>query len=416
VIERSDGPTLGPSVFDANERLLAAEAALAAERRRADALSRIALSIGTDGNLENVVQAVVDGGVELTGARYGAFFYNTVGEAGESLTLYILSGAPREAFASFPMPRKTMLFAPTWAGREVVRSGDIKADPRYGHNLPHHGMPKGHLEVRSYLNAAVVSRSGEVLGSMFFGHPEPDVFDEASERLLVGLAGQAASAIETVRLHRDMARELEERRRVEERQKLLLNELNHRVKNTLATVQSIAYQTQRSARSPAAFREAFEARLMALSQTHNLLTEQGWQGADLTEVLQAEFEPYDTASGRFIFEGGPALRLSPKAAVAVGMAAHELVTNAAKYGALSNARGSVGVRWSVSDGSDPILTFQWTERDGPSVVVPQHRGFGRRLLEQGLANELSGQVQITYDPDGLRCVMRLPLRSLEPED
>ena len=416
MIERSDGPTLGPSVFEANERLLAAEAALAAERRRTDALNRIALSIGTGGNLENVVQAVVDGGVELTKARYGAFFYNTVGEAGESLTLYILSGASREAFANFPMPRKTMLFAPTWAGREVVRSGDIPADPRYGHNLPNHGMPKGHLEVRSYLNAAVVARSGEVLGSMFFGHPEPDVFDEASERLLVGLAGQAAAAIETVRLHRDMALELEERRRVEERQKLLLNELNHRVKNTLATVQSIAYQTQRSARSPAAFREAFEARLMALSQTHNLLTEQGWEGADLTEVLQAEFEPYETGSGRFIFEGGPDLRLSPKAAVAVGMAAHELVTNAAKYGALSSARGSVGVTWAVSEGPDPILTFQWTERDGPSVVVPQHRGFGRRLLEQGLANELSGEVQITYDPDGLRCVMRLPLRSLEPEE
>jgi len=399
-----------------SERLLAAEAALAVERRRTEALNRIALSIGAGGSLENVVQAVVDGGVELTHARFGAFFYNVVDTGGESYTLYILSGAPREAFASFPMPRNTQVFAPTFEGRGVVRSPDITADPRYGHSAPYHGMPEGHLPVRSYLAAPVIGRSGEVLGGLFFGHPDTDVFDDASEAVLVGLAAQAAVAIETVRLHRDMARELEERRRSETRHKLLLNELNHRVKNTLATVQSIAYQTQRSARTPVDFRNAFESRLMALSQTHNLLTEQGWQGAGLAQVLEAEFEPYDTESGRFIFEGGPALRLSPKAAVAIGMAAHELVTNAAKYGALSNARGSVSVGWSVSPDPQPILTLTWTERDGPTVNEPEHRGFGRRLLEQGLANELSGEVAITYDPAGLHCVMRLPLRSLEPDE
>jgi two-component sensor histidine kinase len=399
-----------------SERLLAAEAALAAERRRTEALNRIALSIGAGGSLENVVQAVVDGGVELTHARFGAFFYNVVDTGGESYTLYILSGAPREAFASFPMPRNTQVFAPTFEGRGVVRSPDIVADPRYGHSAPYHGMPEGHLPVRSYLAAPVIGRSGEVLGGLFFGHPDTAVFDDASEAVLVGLAAQAAVAIETVRLHRDMARELEERRRSETRHKLLLNELNHRVKNTLATVQSIAYQTQRSARTPVDFRNAFEARLMALSQTHNLLTEQGWQGAGLAQLLEAEFEPYDTESGRFIFEGGPALRLSPKAAVAIGMAAHELVTNAAKYGALSNARGSVSVGWSVSPDPQPILTLTWTERDGPTVNEPEHRGFGRRLLEQGLANELSGEVAITYDPAGLHCVMRLPLRSLEPDE
>ncbi len=407
---------LDPMTPGLNERLQAAETALAAERRRTEALNRIALSIGAGGSLENVVQAVVDGGVELTHARFGAFFYNVTDTGGESYTLYILSGAPREAFAAYPMPRNTQVFAPTFEGRGVVRSPDIMADPRYGHSAPYYGMPEGHLPVRSYLAAPVIGRSGEVLGGLFFGHPDTDVFDDASEAVLVGLAAQAAVAIETVRLHRDMARELEERRRAETRHKLLLNELNHRVKNTLATVQSIAYQTQRSARSPVDFRNAFEARLMALSQTHNLLTEQGWQGADLAQVLEAEFEPYETESGRFILESGPVMRLSPKAAVAIGMAAHELVTNAAKYGALSNARGSVAVGWTVSPGPQPILTLTWAERDGPAVVEPEHRGFGRRLLEQGLANELSGEVAITYDPTGLRCVMRLPLRSLEPDE
>ena len=417
MVERpGDELRLDPSVVDRDELLFAAEAALAAERRRTEALNRIALAIGTGGNLENIVQAVVDGGVELTRARFGAFFYNLVDDTGESYALYVLSGALREAFERYPMPRNTAVFAPTFDGAGVVRSPDIMADARYGHSAPYHGMPEGHLPVRSYLAAPVIGRDGEVLGGLFFGHPDTGVFDQVSETLLVGLAAQAAAAIETVRLHRDMARELEERRRAETRQKLLLNELNHRVKNTLATVQSIAYQTERSARTPAEFRSAFEARLMALSQTHNLLTEQGWQGADLVEVLTAEFEPYESGSGRFIVEDGPAIRLSPKAAVAVGMATHELVTNAAKYGALANARGSVAVSWSVSDTAAPILTLDWCERDGPPVHEPEHRGFGRRLLEHGLANELSGEVVITYDPGGLHCVMRLPLRALEPEE
>jgi two-component sensor histidine kinase len=277
-------------------------------------------------------------------------------------------------------------------------------------------MPKGHLPVRSYLAVPVIASSGEVLGGLFFGHAEVAVFDDAGEAVLVGLAAQAAVAIETVRLHNDMAREIEQRRRSEARQQLLLNELNHRVKNTLATVQSIAYQTQRSARSPADFRSAFEARLMALSQTHNLLTTQGWQGAGLAEVLQAEFEPYETSAGRFIVENGPAVRLSPKAAVAIGMATHELVTNAAKYGALSNPRGSVAVGWALSGGPEPMLTLNWTERDGPPVVEPERRGFGRRLLEDGLGNELSGAVALNYDAAGLHCEMRLPLRYLQPEE
>ncbi|MDB5440251.1 MAG: histidine kinase [Caulobacteraceae bacterium] len=393
-------------------RLSRAEEALAQETRRSAALIRIAASINGGGDLEGVVQAVIDGGVELTGAQFGAFFYNRVNAEGESYTLYALSGAPRSAFSDFPMPRNTKVFAPTFTGEGVVRSDDITADPRYGQMAPHYGMPPGHLPVRSYLAASVLSRDGEVIGGLFFGHAQAGVFDMRSEAVLIGLAAQAAVAIEAARLHEAALRELGERRAAEERQRLLLNELNHRVKNTLAAVQSIAFQTLRSARTPFDFRTAFEARLMALSQTHNLLTERSWKEASLADIVEVEMEPHGPDVGRFLLHPGAEVRLNPKAAVALGMAIHELATNAAKYGALSTARGRVEVRWTVKRKE---LRLDWRERGGPMVSPPQRRGFGSRLLERGLAGELSGEVSMHYEPEGLRCTMRLPMTALEPQ-
>jgi signal transduction histidine kinase/CheY-like chemotaxis protein len=153
--------------------------------------------------------------VELTGAQFGAFFYNVVDDAGDRYTLYTLSGASREDFAGFPMPRNTAVFAPTFNGESIVRSDDITKDPRYGHNAPRKGMPEGHLPVRSYLAVPVVSRTNEVLGGLFFGHAEVGVFTERSERGLVGLAAEAAVAIDNARLAQQNQRELNERRRVE---------------------------------------------------------------------------------------------------------------------------------------------------------------------------------------------------------
>jgi two-component sensor histidine kinase len=294
----------------------------------------------------------------------------------------------------------------------VVRSDDITADPRYGQMEPHRGMPAGHLPVRSYLAASVMSRDGEVIGGLFFGHAQVARFDARAEAVLIGLAAQAAVAIEAARLHEAALYELAERRAGEERQRLLLNELNHRVKNTLAAVQSIAFQTLRSARTPIDFRTAFEARLTALSQTHNLLTERSWKEASLADILEAEMEPHGPDAGRFLLRPGAEVRLSPKAAVALGMAIHELATNAAKYGALSTARGQVEVKWTVK-GQD--LRLDWRERGGPAVTPPERRGFGSRLLEQGLVGELSGEVSMRYEPEGLRCTMVLPMSALEPQ-
>ncbi|HEY0723799.1 MAG TPA: ATP-binding protein, partial [Pyrinomonadaceae bacterium] len=147
------------------------------------------------------VQAVTDAATELIGARFGSFFYNVMTEEGASYTLFTLAGVPRAAFEHFPMPRATDLFGPTFRGEGVVRIGDVKQDPRYGKNSPYYGMPEGHLPVTSYLAVPVVSRSGEVLGGLFFGHPEPGVFTERHEMTVSGLASQAAIAMDNARLY-----------------------------------------------------------------------------------------------------------------------------------------------------------------------------------------------------------------------
>ena len=165
------------------------------------ALNDVGAIVASDLDRDSVVQAVTDAATELTTAEFGAFFYNLVNDAGESYTLYTISGVPREAFSKFPMPRNTEVFEPTFKGTAVVRSGDITKDSRYGHNAPHYGMPRGHLPVRSYLAVPVKGRAGSVIGGLFFGHPEPDRFSDLHERLAVGIASWASVALENARMY-----------------------------------------------------------------------------------------------------------------------------------------------------------------------------------------------------------------------
>lgn len=169
-------------------------------QRAVESLNRVGLALSQQQDLEGLVQIVTDAGVALSDASFGAFFYNVTDTAGESYLLYALSGAPRKAFEGFAMPRNTPLFAPTFGGTGIVRLDDVLQDPRYAQNPPHHGMPKGHLPVRSYLAVPVTTRSGEVLGGLFYGHSEPGRFTARHEQLLASLAGQAAVAIENARL------------------------------------------------------------------------------------------------------------------------------------------------------------------------------------------------------------------------
>ena len=186
------------------------------DRRTLEILNRAASALAVENDRHRVVQIVTDAGVDLTGAQFGAFFYNVVNEKGESYLLYTISGVPAEEFSKFPMPRNTEIFAPTFAGTTVVRSADITKDPRYGRNHPHRGMPAGHLPVRSYLAVPVVSRSGSVLGGLFFGHSTVGVFTERAERSLVVLSSEAAIAMDNVELARAALQEIEVRKRAEE--------------------------------------------------------------------------------------------------------------------------------------------------------------------------------------------------------
>jgi hypothetical protein len=176
-----------------NETLEARVTELRQEARYLEILNNTGVAVAAERDLTKLVQTVTDAGVQLSHAEFGAFFYNVMRNDGEAYTLYTLSGVPREAFVKFPMPRNTAIFEPTFRGRGPVRSDDILADPRYGKNAPHKGMPEGHLPVRSYLAVSVVSRSGEVLGGLFFGHSQPHVFTDRAERIVTGLAAQAAS-------------------------------------------------------------------------------------------------------------------------------------------------------------------------------------------------------------------------------
>ena len=383
-------------------KILESEARLKDERRVLETLNATGAAIAAELELDAVVQTVTDAGVELTGARFGAFFYNVVGPEGESYTLFSLSGAPRSSFERFGMPRNTDVFAPTFEGTGVVRSADITADPRYGRNAPHRGMPKGHLPVRSYLATPVRSRSGVVIGGLFFGHPEVGVFTERAEWIVKGIAAQAAIALDNARLYQAAQSEIAERRRIEAHQDLLINELNHRVKNTLATVQSIAVQSLRSPMEGGQAKDALMARLIALSKAHDVITARTWQGADLGEIVRQAAEAFDDEAGSRFHITGPDVWLEPKAALAVAMALHELGTNAAKYGSLSAPGGTVAILWTW-DPANRRLGFTWTERGGPKVSAPKTRGFGSRLLERGLKSDLGGEARLDYAKEGLAC-------------
>nr|WP_246505042.1 HWE histidine kinase domain-containing protein [Microvirga antarctica] len=237
----------------------------------------------------------------------------------------------------------------------------------------------------------------------------PDTSDHWLE--ITGRARQAADGQVTLA---GVSQDVTERRQAGDRQGLLLHELNHRVKNTLATVQSVASLTRRSAEpgDPALW-DAFMGRLQGLAVTNDLLTATNWTGAVLDDVLRSELDPYQDALGQRIRLRGPRVSLQPSAVLAFGLAIHELATNAAKYGSLSNASGRVNVTWAVTRGTaPPALLVEWIETGGPSVAPPQRQGFGTKLIKRGLAQQLGGELKLEFPPDGVRCVISFPLASV----
>lgn len=209
------------------------------------------------------------------------------------------------------------------------------------------------------------------------------------------------------------SRDVTSERLAESQRQLLVNELNHRVKNTLATVQSIANQSLRNAGVEPSVRDALEGRLMAIAATHNVLTDQNWSAASLRQIVDGSVTPYRAHPAQLTITGED-LKVSPKPAVVMALAFHELAINALKYGALSVPAGHVDIRWSVEP--DDQLRIEWTERGGPTAHPPERRGFGTRIIEQALPNELGGAVAVDYRPEGLRCSIRAPLSALDKVD
>lgn len=287
------------------------------------------------------------------------------------------------------------------AGREPVLGSDEwcvtwRLHRPDGTPLPHDECPMAIAlkEKRPVRGAEAVAERPDGSRIPFIPYPTP-LFDAEGE--FVGAV--------------NMLVDITDRKEAEARQKGLIDELNHRVKNTLATVQSLALQTARHAENMEDFATTFEGRLVALAKAHDLLTKRHWTGAGLQSLLQDIVAPFDDDHGRTRIEGPP-IDLNPRAALSVTMALNELATNAAKYGALSRPEGSLSIRWQVGADAGRQLVIDWTEQGGPEVSAPSRQGFGTRLLQRCIERDLDGEIELRYDVQGVRCRMAMPLTAL----
>lgn len=290
----------------------------------------------------------------------------------------------------------------TEAGQRIMEVSDFNAIR--GCPWPDFWRDQGHVDAKAAVAAARAGGVGHFQGraSTMAGTPR---WWDVQVTPIRGPDGRPEKLL-------SVSRDITAQKLAEERQELLMQELAHRVKNTLALVQAIAAQTMRGAASLKEARDAFTARLVALSQAHDLLIRDSWTDASLSALVEGVARLHaDGNADQFSF-GGPDVRLGPKAALSLALALHELATNAAKYGALSVAAGRVDVSWRVSSDPVPRLAFTWREVGGPTVVPPSRTGFGSKLIERTLASSLAANVALAYPPDGFILTVEGPLSAM----
>ncbi|HKV14368.1 MAG TPA: PAS domain S-box protein [Reyranella sp.] len=286
----------------------------------------------------------------------------------------------------------------------TVRVTDTENETRYSEEWRRLMAACG---IRAGRSTPIRGAGGRVLGSLAIYYSRPCDPEPADPEVIDIATHLAAIAIE-----RDREREALQERAAQ--LKVLVDELNHRVKNTLATVQSLAVQSMREAKSAEQGRTALDARLLALARAHDVLTREHWANAPISEIVAGATSAYrgrGVAPAR-VESGGPEIFLRPKAALAISMALHELATNAVKYGALSDPHGRIAITWAPAGENDSRFRLEWREMDGPPVTPPRRRGFGSRLLEKGLAYDLGGEVRLSFERTGLVCTIEAPIGEL----
>ncbi|TCK30565.1 two-component sensor histidine kinase [Ancylobacter aquaticus] len=285
---------------------------------------------------------------------------------------------------------------------------DATKDSRFDCNPLVTGAPG----LRFYAGALLTTPSGLPIGTMCVLDFRPRQLDEHQIRTLKLLARQAMTQLELRKSLAEKEAAIREQEATAEQQRLLTFELKHRMKNMLAMVQAIANQTIRSGVTVEDARSTFAARLGALSNAQDILTQMTWTRASVRDVVQSALSPHGVNGGRFLIEG-PDIGLSSRCSLGLSLALHELATNAAKYGALSNELGVVEITWSIDrSGSSPEFHFQWAERSGPPVSPPTRQGFGSRIIERFLGDYFRGTATLSYAPTGVVLSLRAPLSAL----
>jgi two-component sensor histidine kinase len=303
-----------------------------------------------------------------------------------------------------PLDRSVCLTAMLQPGLTIVP--DLTEDPRFARNP----LVTEEPHLRFYAGAVLKTPDGVPLGALCVLDCMPRDLTKEQTSTLTVLARQVMSQLELRRAIAERDEKLETSHRIEQRQSLLVRELHHRVKNTLATVQALVGATGRSTGSFDEFYRSFSNRITSLARTHNLLTEDYWQTAPLREIALNELKPFaESRQPRFMLIGPP-VELSADLAVPVGMALHELTANAVRYGALSVPAGYVQISWSVGEREGARrLHLEWQEFGGPPVSKPRHQGFGSTLLQRVLPMQCHAEVEVQYDREGLQFQMNAPL-------